>query len=191
MIGIIQSIMITAFLNYGLIDREEIEAYKFGIECYILKIIHFGTYILGAVFLKSLFEFLAFFVSYSLLRKYAGGIHANTRRMCLILSNIIIFFLLVFGQKIEYGIILYFLSIISLVIIMILGPVANPNRKPFLKEKKKNKKNIIYICLIEIIAINIFKECDFLKWMQIGAIVSAVVAIAGKIKYDLVFQNNI
>ena len=50
MIGIIQSIMITAFLNYGLIDREEIEAYKFGIECYILKIIHFGTYILGSCF---------------------------------------------------------------------------------------------------------------------------------------------
>lgn len=183
MIEKIEVLIINNLLKYHLVNNDEIDIYMFGIECYILKIIHYLTYFTIAMLCGCIWEYMIFVLSYILLRKYSGGIHANTRIGCLIISNFILSIVLLMGQKIEKGILVSALSILSLLIIILLAPVDNPNRILSCEEHKKFKKSAIMVCFFELILSFIGYKIEYLKWVQFGVIVGAFMTLCGKIKY--------
>lgn len=184
MIEKIENGIISNLVYFHLIEDDEIEIYRFGVECYILKVIHYLTYCLIAFLCGSLCEFFIFIISYLLLRKYAGGIHANTRTGCFVISDLILFGVLLIGQKIEKSIYLSIVSILSLLIVILFAPVDNPNRILSNTERKKFKKCAILICSLELIVSFVGNGFECIKWIQFGMIVGAFMTICGKIIYS-------
>lgn len=193
MIEKIENAIISNLVYYHLIEDDEIEIYRFGVECYILKVIHYLTYCLIAFLCGSLFEFFIFIVSYLLLRKYAGGIHANTRTGCFVISDLILFGVLIVGQSIERSEVLSVITFISLLSIILFAPVDNPNRVLSNEERNKFKKYAFYICILElsVICIGTGIKGEYSKWIQFGIIVSACMTICGRIKYFCISHKGI
>lgn len=101
MLEYIKDVITNNLINSNLISQEDEEIYKFGLECYLLKLVHVITYSLAAIFLGKYIEYTIFIITYLLLRKFSGGIHANTRLGCLIVSNVILIFSLFVGDYIN------------------------------------------------------------------------------------------
>lgn len=184
MIEKIETIIIRNLVCYNLVNEDEIEIYKFGIECFVLKVIHYFTYCIIALFCGCLYEFVFFIISYIALRKYAGGIHANTRIGCLVISNFILSGVLILGHKIEKSVLLYILSVLSFLVIVLFAPVDNPNRILSNAERKRFKKIAILVCLLELVVSFAGYKFEYLKWVQFGVIIGAFMTILGKIKYS-------
>lgn len=185
MIEKIENIVISKLIYYHLVKQEEIEIYKFGLECYILKILHYTTYCLVALICGRLYEFLIFIVSYIMLRKYAGGFHANTRAGCLLISNVALLGILIIGERIQNSVFLFLISILSVVVIILFAPVDNPNRILSSQEREKFKRCTIFICLFELTLAFIGYRLVYLKWIHFGIITGALMIICGKIKYSI------
>lgn len=189
MIKKIENIVIDNLIHYQLVDQDDIAIYKFGLECFVLKMIHYTTYCLVALVCGCLFEFLIFIVSYIMLRKYAGGIHANTRIGCLVISNFFLSGVLFIGKWIEKCLSLSIISILGLLIIIAFAPVDNPNRRLSNRERNKFRKLAIFICLFELVVSFVGYEVELFKWVQLGVIVCAFVTLCGKIKYSNLFTK--
>lgn len=90
--------IVQELVKHNIIDKNRTNTYKYGLEVLKIKFIVLTiSIILGCVFksISVLFLFLVLFVP---LRRYAGGIHANNKYVCMSLS-IIILLLVQIGYK--------------------------------------------------------------------------------------------
>lgn len=83
--------LLKQMIQFHIIDSEDAEIYRFGLEALLLKLIHYSSYFVIAVFCREWKRFLVFFIAFLLLRKSAGGYHAKTRRGCYIGSCLLVF----------------------------------------------------------------------------------------------------
>lgn len=81
------------------IDMEYRDIYTYALEKYISGIVNTIIFTAAALLLRIPIEVAVFFIFYTPLRRYAGGIHAKTRSRCLILSLILI---ILFVKAAEY-----------------------------------------------------------------------------------------
>lgn len=78
--------LLAQLIRMDIIDSEDEEIYRFGLEGLFLKIVHYSSYLLIAFFTNEVIRFLIFFASFLPLRKSAGGYHAKTKEGCYISS---------------------------------------------------------------------------------------------------------
>ncbi|MDE7445140.1 MAG: accessory gene regulator B family protein [Lachnospiraceae bacterium] len=74
--------ILSQLIKLNIIDSEDEEIYRFGLEGISLKLIHYLSYFLIAVLLHEWMRFLIFLSAFLLLRKNAGGYHAKTKIGC-------------------------------------------------------------------------------------------------------------
>lgn len=77
--------LVTAMIKNNVIEEDE-EIIRTGLNILIIKICFIFVVILIGIFADSLIESLVFTISYSLLREYGGGYHAETKGKCFVLS---------------------------------------------------------------------------------------------------------
>ena len=73
-------------MTANLISKNDAEEYIYGVQILLEKIISYATILLLALILNRLLEIILFVVSFSLIRKYSGGIHCKRFETCLIAS---------------------------------------------------------------------------------------------------------
>lgn len=110
------------------IDATEIEAYKFGIEVTILKVIHYVSYIAIALCMRKFLEAVVIFAVLYTFRRNTGGFHAKTRLGCYVFSCAVIFLSLLATHLSIDCRVLTTVSILDLVVLLILSPVQHSNR---------------------------------------------------------------
>lgn len=132
------------------IDEEEIEIVRYGLEIAVLKITFFAAACVISLLMNSFLQFIIFISLFSLLRSYAGGYHAQTRKRCFIQSMLLIIVAIIIiniTQKITYMIIP--LSIIALAagtVIWQIAPVDTKNKRlNFDKKVPLRKKQGLYL----------------------------------------------
>ena len=148
--------LLKKMIQYNIIDKEDAEIYRFGLEGLTLKLFHYSTYLLIAFFLGEVSQFIMFFMAFLLLRKNAGGYHAKTKVGCYLLSCMTIMGAILIGkyvQEINLTELLMGIGIISLVIADIvigcLAPLGNRNRILNDREIKYYKKKTRIVLGIE------------------------------------------
>lgn len=163
------------------------ELYLYATKTLIRSFINiFVLFVLGVLFdmvQESIFMFLSFFV----LRKFAGGLHLKKYVTCLISSIVInvLGLLLIKHLKNCPSYILVVAMIVSCLLIAFYAPAEHPN-KPILKKEAKIYKiiSIVFscaICLVSTILITSETLTEIALSLETGLIFSAFLMIAGKI----------
>lgn len=143
--------LMNKYLNYmyknGNILQEEMEIYKFGLECMILKVIHIASYVFIAIMMSEIFELFFILSALIPLRKRAGGYHAKTEAGCYIISCAAVYLGLLFHKLVCNNNIYMMSWIISSFVIFLFAPVDNANKRMNCDEKDYYKKETRTIVL--------------------------------------------
>lgn len=169
------------------ISANEQELYEYGLFMIYSYSFFFTITMLLGLWAKIPCESVLFFITFGLIRNYSGGIHANSERKCTIITIIIIMFSVLIIKLIDYfnsyqtSIILVILSIITLVII---PPLDNPNKKLNQMEKLKYHKKVILMTIFFLIVFILLLICGIncmAYALSVGLIFAALLLILGKI----------
>ena len=93
-----KQVMFTRFATYvtswlsrtGVIQNDDTELYQYGFFILLTGIFHFIVTLVLGFFFNVFCESIVFYIMFTLLRSYAGGIHAKTEGQCLVLSDLAI-----------------------------------------------------------------------------------------------------
>ena len=141
-----------SLIKNGIIDANNREIYEYSYEIMISQTVYILIMILISLMFGAVFESLAFFMGFSICRKFSGGYHASTYIKCHIIFavNQIVFLLLVKFMKSEYfGLTAILMVIVSFFIIFAVAPIDHPN-KPFDENEfsKYKKRSRVFATLL-------------------------------------------
>lgn len=167
------------------IDAADLEAYKFGLEVTLLKAVHYVSYIVIALCMKKILEAVIVFAVIYSLRRNTGGFHAQTRIGCYLFSCAVIFVSLFATDLNLNAAALAITSIIDAVILVVLSPVKNANRKldsediEYFKHRLRRLMLIYFIIYATTAALG---AGYFIKLYTIGFTVDTLLTIMGRMQ---------
>lgn len=136
---------------------EDKEVYRYGIQQGLNLALNILTTIIIGVLCRMLYQSLLFLICYMPLRSFCGGYHAKTHLRCYIYSVIMIASILLVAKYTAFNIVLSeVLVLISLIIIIILAPVEDENKKLDSVEKGVFRKRAYIIAFLEVLLYHIF-----------------------------------
>jgi len=117
------------FENHS-INKEQYEVCKFGIQQGLIILLNMVTIIIVGIIVGELWQAILFMIFYFPLRSYAGGYHAKTSVRCYVYSILlIIIVLLAIKLSVFTRLVYIFAFMVSIIIIFILAPVEDLNKK--------------------------------------------------------------
>lgn len=113
-----------------IIKTEEMEAYTYGLELLIPKVILYAVILVVSLITDTFLMSVAFVILLMSLRRYSGGFHCKTAEICLLVS-FLMYLLAIFGYEfvsfipnMVYGV----STVLSSVIVLFFSPVEDKNR---------------------------------------------------------------
>lgn len=184
MMDYILDLFLKHIISEECIKEEELDIYRFGLECMILKLIHYVSYIIIAIVLHSLPGFLISSCVMIPLRSMAGGYHAKTRVGCYIFSCSIIIALCLLNKMVLPILIQLVILVIGNIIILFWAPVENENRPLEQVEKNVFRKRVIITLLIAdaIIFAMIWKNISIYDFLINGIVMMSILITLEKAK---------
>ena len=136
---------------------EDKEVYRYGIQQGLNLTLNILTTIIIGVLCGMVYPSLMFLICYMPLRSFCGGYHAKTHLRCYIYSVIMITCILLVAKYTAFNIVLSeVLVLISLIIILLLAPVEDENKKLDNVEKRVFRKRAYIIAFLEVLLYHIF-----------------------------------
>jgi len=175
-------------LKHNAISDDEKELYEYGIFI-LLSYLFYSFFTITCGFaLKCIGSSIAFYFTFQIIRKFAGGYHALTETRCEILSMISILAVIVLirlSKTYDYQIALIIITALSAVCIFSLCPL-DTKEKPLTKEEFKRFRRCSMFTLTIISAIIILSVTLRIKSILyptcLSLILESILLIAGKIK---------
>lgn len=169
------------------ISKDDEELYEYAAKVVVHGIINIAITILIGIFFGMLKECVCLFITFFILRKFTGGIHAKKYINCLLSSEILIsisLYIIKICIKYNFNSILFVCIIfLSSIVLIILSPLENEN-KPLSNYEIKVYKLILtillFINLIWIFHLN-YKESSLLYVFGIGQILTMILLLCGYI----------
>lgn len=136
---------------------EDKEVYRYGVQQGLNLTLNILTTIIIGVLCGMVYPSILFLVCYMPLRSFCGGYHAKTHLRCYIYSVVMITSILLVAKYTAFNIVLYeVLVLISLIIILLLAPVEDENKKLDSVEKRVFRKRAYIISFLEVLLYHIF-----------------------------------
>lgn len=166
------------------------ELYEYAIYIILSSAFHMATVIVLGLVFNLLTESLVFYLSFIVIRKFAGGYHAKTPVRCYLFSfasNIIILCLVKWLSSINTLFIFIFIifELLCVVLILLISPLDTENNPLTGQEKKMYRMltSIITILIFIISSLCFFKGYRNIGSSMIGGVVmSALVLLMRKIQ---------
>lgn len=179
------------FVSNNIIKDEDKELYEYAVNILLSAIIHILTLIILGLCFNLIFEGLLFYLSFIIIRKFAGGYHAKTPLRCFVFSvitSVLILGLIKLTLLYDYAVVEYgmvFLGLICVIVICVLSPLDTENN--VLGEKEKKVFRIIAIgCSLVIFALSVLllfvKQDRFALSLICGIYMSTFVLVMRKIQ---------
>lgn len=176
---------VNILIQKQIISYAERDIYLYGLECKYLKILHYASYILIALFLNSIVELLIFWMVFGVLRRNAGGYHANTRTGCYVFSCIAVLTFLVCSHiNITYMITLMMMFFSDL-FIWKFAPVNSGNMdlsNAELIHFQKKSRRILFLINFGYLICTIFKLKHIMNIVAESCILIAFMLFLGLLK---------
>ena len=169
-------------------DEEEAEVVKYGLEIVITRVIFAIVIVVVGLLMGCFFESVVFAISFSLLREYGGGYHAETRKKCFVLSILTLVAALSIIKLAENFQILalpiWGIALVSVIYILLKVPIDTPNKR-FDEDEMKvygRKARLLTVILLAAAALLWFLNLgDFTFTILTGIIIQAYLMIKGQI----------
>ena len=172
----------------GAVKAEEGVVYEFGLDKLFSFLINFFFAMMFGLLLGIFWQTTVFYLSYLLLRVYAGGYHAEKPLTCFFVSIAILIPCLIgirFHQAWASQSVFWSLAILSVGSLLILCPVEHKNKRLDAMEKRVYRKRMIRNLIIILAIMGVFLISSFHIFsvaVLCGILLTAITAIAGKVK---------
>ncbi|MBE7718260.1 accessory gene regulator ArgB-like protein [Lacrimispora indolis] len=167
----------------GIISESEQDIYDFGIECLLLKMIHYISYITIAVMMQQVFDLFVMACTFIPIRENAGGYHAKTRTGCYMVSCFTVFSSLLFYRQ-NMSDQIYIISwLLASIIIYLYAPIDNEGKIMNHSEVQyyKKKSRMVVVVLGALIGgVWAFNKVYISKMLICGLTASAIAIIVEK-----------
>ncbi len=183
-----------------IIEEEEEEIYRFGLEGLTLKLLHYISYLFIAAFSHVCMPFFVFFTAFLLLRKSAGGYHARTKTGCYIGSCLTVAVVImyikavtVWSDKMLLYIIFDAFMILSAVIVWRIAPLGNRNRDLDEAEIKYFRKRTLILLvggIISMLLFTIMKQEQYAAAILLAFTCQALLLVIEKTRIHLRTRNR-
>lgn len=181
-----------ALWNQGIIQEEDIDTCRYGLDIFISSTIEIISILLIAVFAGNFFETFLFFLAFTPLRIYAGGYHANTKLRCYLISlGVYCIFTMIMNMMLpdSYWKVNLLITLFSLSMVLISAPVIHKNKYTNKIELKYYRKFSIWICSTETIMILlltvIFPKSPYIVSLAMGQAAVTISMISAHIKQKI------
>ena len=168
------------------IDTDQYEICRFGIQQVLTVLLNMVTIIIVGIIVGELRQAVLFMIFYFPLRSYAGGYHAKTSIRCYVYSIFLITTVLLAIKLFVFTRPVYiFAFMASVIIIFILAPVEDLNKKLDNIEKSVYKKRTRIVTTIEgmLFIISVFLSLDTLRDVLLCSLIMiAFLIFVGKYK---------
>ena len=180
--------IVSYLIKYDAIEDTEYnqEFYQYGIEIMLSTLLGFLLVIIIGTITSRITECIIFLVVFVPIRQFTGGYHTDTYFKCNSALSLICVVLLILYNLTTKEVSLFIaliLAALSILIIIILAPIENPN-KPIPKEKRKKLKIISIILSISYAIPGVFL---ILFSVQVGLIIIYTLAI---ISVLMIYSKN-
>lgn len=185
-------IVTSKIMLWGKIDN----FYRKQIECALSVFLWDGfTFILSLLVVHGLFGIvmpvLVFAVSFSLLRQFAGGAHAQSHIYCVI-STVAIFISSIALLKMFNPILLFALGLISGVGVWMLSPLENKKKRLTITQRHRNRRMSQKVLILEccLSGLCYFVHHDIALLLQISIIMVFVLQVVQIIADNKILSNE-
>lgn len=169
-------------------NKENEEIVRVGLEILITKVFFTITILIVGLLMKCFFESIVFTISFSMLREYGGGYHAESRTKCLVLSfiTLVVALGMIVLNNMFHVLMLptFILSIISVIYILYKAPIDTSNKRLDKDEIRVygNKARILTIIMFLVAVFLLYIRYNNLAFAVLtGIIMEAYLMIKGQI----------
>ena len=122
------------------IKEEVLDIYVYGLELLLSSIFSAGVIITIGARLGRFPETVAFLLTFSVLRSFTGGYHANSYWTCSVITLSVFGIVIILSEIINVQLFWYgILTVIGILLLLIFAPVDNPNKRLTAVQKQKFK----------------------------------------------------
>ena len=153
--------MAKRLLQSQIIQQDSYDVYVYGFELLLAFLLSTSLVILIGIIIKKIAETIVFLTVFIFLRSFSGGYHANKYYICIIGTICVYIAVILLASFLHVNTVMYgFLVVIGFVMLYILAPVENPNKKITMK-KKRLYKWISIALFLSFAAVGILSACAF------------------------------
>ena len=193
--GKISDKIIHAMKNRNILIEEKIV--RFGLEIIFVKILFLAVIVSVGILMNCFLESIIFTISFSLIRQYGGGYHAESRKKCFVLS-VLMLLVGIFIIRLSKSFDVFFIpaaviTFFSVVYIIYAAPIDTPNKRLDANELRVYGKRTRVTALVMIILLVIFvyiKAYRFSFPIMIGIIMEAYLMLKGQINNKKTENNH-
>ena len=175
-------------LEQKVIDEKDIKLYQYSLRLFVCFLLNYSAFFAVGLIMDMFWENFAMIITFSIIRKFSGGYHADRYIKCF-LSSIVINLICLIIIKNVFGLgihILMVLTFISFILISVFSPVEHKNKGLNVKEKKIFKIISIILSgmflLMALLLVNITDYVSVGVSINVGIILSSVLMMIGWIK---------
>lgn len=167
-----------------LINEDNKDVYRFGLECLLLKTIHYLSYLFIGFVLHMTIPMLVSVTALMLLRSKTGGYHAKTRLRCYCLSCFTVLLICLFNKVIFPTWLFLLAIIITNLAVWCFTPAEHDNRPLEKSEKIKFRRQALLLLGTADVAMAItaIKDLDLSQWLLNGIFMAAILLVMQKCK---------
>ena len=154
-------------------NKEKIEYIKYGLEALYLTLTKLIIILLIALLFNVFIQALLLIMLYAIIKAPSFGMHANSSKVCLILSTGLFIFPLFFMKSLEVPLLIKILTAVGCLITFALYAPADTVKRPLINKEKRTrlKKTSLIIAAIYIILAFIFTNNQLLSNVFLYALV--------------------
>lgn len=162
------------------ISADERELYIYAVHCLfsLLYPIVFAS-VVGAIF-GMVMETIVMIIPFILVRKFAGGYHADSFGKCLIISSMVIIVTIQIAMVVDNSYILNAIYVAGSMLLILFSPIDSENKRLDIDDKKFCKKITVFIVLILFIIVETFWLKGYryyIKFIEIGLVLAELLQI--------------
>lgn len=169
-------------------DEDKEEIIRYGLEIMITKTLFAVVIVVIGLLMMCFWESVVFAMSFTLLREYGGGYHAETRKKCFVLSILTLIASLSIIKLAENFQVLTLpicvVAFISVIYILIKAPIDTPNKRfdeDEIRVYGRKARLLTVVLLAVVLLLWILKLSDFAVTVLTGIIVEAYLMLKGQV----------
>lgn len=188
MISKIAQKIVDALCVASIVNEEDRELYTYGFFVLVSRIFFFVVTIIWGIAFDILRESILFYFVFTIIRSYAGGVHASKEIICLILTSLSIFACIaIIWLQIHFRMMIcpIILLVVSSIIVFLLCPL-DTGEKQIEDSDRRKYKGISCVLVAAILVASFWSLHLGMMWMlylcAVALGLESVLLILGKIK---------